>query len=200
MPSRPFRSSPAPSSPRSRATPPAAAVAVPHSQVQRPAALAGALLIAGSIAVSSSLAHAGDRTPAGAAQVASTATERALDRVSYGCGWAQKRLADPDWRPFLSRVTAACQAIAGNPDPRRITQQAYRERAFTAALDRAARGLDALYLEMWRLRLADESRGFGTVALNDTGVFLALQHERVFRLADRIVLHYDAGSRTAWLR
>jgi hypothetical protein len=53
---------------------------------------------------------------------------------------------------------------------------------------------------MWRLRLADESRGFGTVALNDTGVFLALQHERVFRLADRIVLYYDAGSRTAWLR
>jgi hypothetical protein len=164
------------------------------------AALAGGLLIAGLIAVSSSLAHAGDRTSAGAAQVASTATERALDRVSYGCGWAEKRLADPDWRPFLSRVTAACQAIAGTPDPRRITQQAYRERAFTAALDRAARGLDALYLEMWRLRLADESRGFGTVALNDTGVFLALQHERVFRLADRIVLHYDAGSRTAWLR
>ena len=199
MPSRPLHSSPAPSSPRSSATPPAAAVAVPHSRVQRAAALAAALLIAGSIAFSSSLAHAGDRTP-GAAQVASTATERALDRVSYGCGWAQKRLADPDWRPFLSRVTGACRAIAGNPDPRRITQQAYRERAFTAALDRAARGLDALYLEMWQLRLADESRGFGTVALNDTGVFLALQHERVFRLADRIVLHYDAGSRTAWLR
>ena len=170
-----------------------------------PVALAG--LVALAIAATATLAQAGDRqagdrqATATTPQVASTAAERSLATVSYGCGWAEKRLADPAWRPFLSRVTRACQAIADTPDPRQITQQAYRERAFTAALDRAARGLDALYLEMWRLRLADESRPLATaVALNDTGVFLALQHERVFRLADRIVLHYDAGGRTAWLR
>jgi hypothetical protein len=165
-----------------------------------PVALAG--LVALAIAATATLAQAGDRqAPATPPQVASMAAERSLATVSYGCGWAEKRLADPAWRPFLSRVTRACQAIADTPDPRQITQQAYRERAFTAALDRAARGLDALYLEMWRLRLADESRPLATaVALNDTGVFLALQHERVFRLADRIVLHYDAGGRTAWLR
>ena len=153
------------------------------------------------LALAAPSAPAGEHAPTGAgAQVASTTLQRSLDAVSYGCGWAERRLADPDWRPFLSRVTAACRAIAANPDPRQITQQAYRERAFKAALDRAAHGLDALYLEMWRVRLADESRGLGTVSLNDTGVFLALQHERVFRLADRIVLHYDGDSRTAWLR
>lgn len=193
---RPFRSSP----PAPWARPHAAAA----PQAWRPtgAALTGALVVAAVLAFTLTHARAEERTAdAGAAQVASTAGERTLERVSYGCGWAEKRLADPDWRPFLSRVTAACRAIAAHPDPREIAQQAYRERAFTAALDRAARGLDALYLEMWRVRLADESRSLaGVVALNDTGVFLTLQHERVFRLADRIVLHYDAGSRTAWLR
>jgi hypothetical protein len=151
-------------------------------------------------------AAAADTTGATTAPKASRGTpeasaQRDLSALSYGCGWAQTRLADPAWRPFLSRVTRACEAIAIHPDPREITQQAYRERAFTDALDRAARGLDALYLDMWRTRLADESTPLGAiVALNDTGVFLALQHERVFRLADRIVLHYDAGNRTAWLR
>ncbi|WP_156092538.1 hypothetical protein [Rhodovibrio salinarum] len=135
-----------------------------------------------------------------AAPAASAQPDRDLETVSYGCGWAQKRLADPAWRPFLSRVTRTCAAIADTPAPHETTQQAYRERAFLAALDRAARGLDALYLEMWRVRLADETQAVGTVALNDTGVFLALQHERVFRLADRILLHYDADSRIAWLR
>ena len=165
-----------------------------------PVTLAGLLALA--IAATATLAQAGDRqatdTPP---QVARAAAGPSLDAVSYGCGWAEKRLADPAWRPFLSRVTRACQAIADNPAPRQITQQAYRERAFTAALDRAAHGLDALYLEMWRVRLADERAPLATaVALNDTGVFLTLQHERVFRLAERIVLHYDAGGRTAWLR
>ena len=193
---RPFRSSP-----RATLARPHAAAA-PQAWRQTRAALTGALVAAAVLAVALTHARAGERTAdAGAAQVASTAGERTLARVSYGCGWAEKRLADPDWRPFLSRVTAACRAIAAHPDPQEITQQAYRERAFTAALDRAARGLDALYLEMWRVQLADESRQLASVvALNDTGVFLALQHERVFRLADRIVLHYEAGSRTAWLR
>ncbi|MBK1669953.1 hypothetical protein CKO28_18115 [Rhodovibrio sodomensis] len=155
--------------------------------------------------VFATLAQAGERTAAAragqvAAASATAADERPLAAVSYGCGWAATRLADPSWRPFLSQVARACRAIADNPQTRQITQQAHRERAFTAALDRAARGLDALYLEMWRVRLADESPGMGTVALSDTGVFLTLQHERVFRLADRIVLHYEAGSRTAWLR
>jgi hypothetical protein len=195
MRARPFRSSPPASLSQARA-------AAPQARRHAVAALTGALAAAALLAFSLTHVQAGERTGgAGAAQVASSTSERTLERVSYGCGWAEKRLADPDWRPFLSRVATACRAIAANPDPRQISQQAYRERAFTAALDRAARGLDALYLEMWRVQLADESRALSSVvALNDTGVFLALQHERVFRLADRIVLHYDAGSRTAWLR
>jgi hypothetical protein len=189
-----------PQSPRSRTVPRPDRLVRLHLLLV-PLAVAAAIVFTaatarGEPAAASKQAHAPEQTQ----QTARAEPARDLTRLGYGCGWAQKRLADPSWRPFLSRVTRACHAIAQHAEPREITQQAYRERAFLAAIDRAARGLDALYLEMWRVRLADESTAVGTVALNDTGVFLTLQHERVFRLADRIALHYDSGSRTAWLQ
>jgi hypothetical protein len=134
--------------------------------------------------------------PAGADTHPSAAPEAA--DLSYGCNWTYKRLPDRSWRPFLTPVWRACTLAAEQPPARAGDPQHQRSRAFLAALDRAARGLDALYLELWRVRLADEDSPMGTVALNDTGVFLALQHEQVFRLADRVLLRHGAGHLTAW--
>lgn len=118
--------------------------------------------------------------------------------LSYGCHWTYKRLPDPSWRPFLTPVWHACRLAAAQPPTRADAPQHRRSRAFLAALDRAAHGLDALYLELWRDRLADEDSPMGTVALSDTGVFLTLQHEQVFRLADRVLRRHDAGQVAAW--
>lgn len=128
-------------------------------------------------------------------------------RTAYnsGCEWTDKRLSDPAWEAFLAPVAKACSVIREGGylgEARTLTTTgpvADLAADFALAIDRAARGLDALYLQLWQERLDKEASISGVVALNNTGVFLALQHEHVFRHADRLLWAHGLSSQQASL-
>lgn len=159
-------------------------------------------LFAAALLVASTLAHAPARAGTPASDPISPQVRTAYDS---GCSWTDKRLSDPAWRAFLAPVAKACGVIREGGylgEARTLTTTgpvAELVADFALAIDRAARGLDALYIKLWRERLDKEAAVSGGVALNDTGVFLALQHERVFRHADRLLRAHGLSTQRAGL-
>lgn len=159
-------------------------------------------LFAAALLVASTLANAPARADTTASDPISPQVRTAYDS---GCDWTDKRLSDPTWHAFLAPIAKACDVIREGGylgETRTLTTTgpvAELAAEFALAIDRAARGLDALYLQLWRERLDKEAEVTGVVALNDTGVFLALQHEHVFRHADRLLWAHGLSSKHASL-
>ena len=140
--------------------------------MSRPACTAAALVLALALAPT-----------AGKADAPATGAHPSQVRTAYaeGCDWARTGLADPNWKLFLQPVADACDAVRDGGYLAKghtlTTTGPVAELAadFVVSVHRATRALDALYLQLWREGLALDEPGTGTVALNDTGVFLALR-------------------------
>jgi hypothetical protein len=164
--------------------------------------LAGGVL---SLAAAALLAAA---APAPAAHATGSASgDRAELRLAHAeaCRWARIRADAPKAQPFLQRLVAACDVVEaggylGDQRTLRTTGPVARIAVdFVAALQRATRGLERLYMNLWEERLKHPSPGVTVVEVTDTSVFLAFQHERTFRHADKLLRAHDLAYSTATL-
>lgn len=143
------------------------------------------------------------------AQAASLSpVERAQLKAAHAesCRWARVRAEAPKAQPFLDRLVEACRVVeeggylAAERTLRSTGPMARIAAEFTISIQRATRGLNRLYAELWRARLKQPNPGIGVVEVTDTSMFLAFQHERTFRHADALLRAHDLAYSTATLR